>query len=144
MQSVSLLPCRHLDKAWIVCISAASLPVSAGYLEAGQGIDLRPLFSSFPPLPDPHMWKCSFRSTLALQGLNIWANVCWAILANHVTACLKCLSSETTCTGTVLLYILPEQTVKMFLTHLAMEKIRTGKRCFLQLLIAWVAQAEYF
>lgn len=36
--------------------------------------------------------------------------------------CLKHLGSETTCAGTILLYTLPEWTVKMFLTHTAMEE----------------------
>lgn len=83
---------------------------------------LRPL-SSFPPFSDPHLWKCPFSSTPGLQGLSFWASECWVILPNPATVYLKHLGSETTCAGTILLHTLPEWTVKMFLTHTAMEEM---------------------
>lgn len=107
MESVSLLPFRHVDKAWInclhlSCISSCVWRLSGSLLSSGRGTDFWDLsFLLFPPLPDLHVWKCSFRSALALEGLSCWVGECWAILANHITVCLKHLNSEMTCTVTI-------------------------------------------
>lgn len=115
-----------LDKSWTQLPLFLRLNAIWKLVEFRKRHNLRPPLSSFPPFSDPHLWKCQFSSTLGLQELNFWADKCWVILPSPATGCLKHLGSETTCAGTVLLHALPEWTVKMFLTHIAM-------RCFVQL-----------
>lgn len=111
-----------LDKAWTVCVSAASLHLSVicklvefrkRHRFEASVVFFSSLFWS-PPV------KMPFSSTLGLQGLSHWM---LSDPSNPAAVCLKHLGSETTCAGTILLHALPEWTVKMFLTHNAMEEM---------------------